>query len=96
MYSYDTESVYQALKVPVYQRSGLYSISEAVYILSAKRSYSRERSSLSLLVIIRIDQVHGLHALVDIDERSHEDQEAQYVPEPEGACAEAVVNTATL
>ncbi len=23
MYSYDTESVYQALKVPVYQRSGL-------------------------------------------------------------------------
>ena len=30
MYSYDTESVYQALKVPVYQRSGLYSISAAV------------------------------------------------------------------
>jgi len=42
MYSYDTESVYQALKVPVYQRSGLSvkrSISATVYQRSGPYSF---------------------------------------------------------
>ena len=50
---------------------------------------------LALCVIVFAQQIHSIAQLVQVDERTYENQAAQHVPAPEGAGAEAVSNTAT-
>lgn len=42
----------------------------------------------TILIIIRIDEIHRFHPLMDIDKRSYEDDCTENTPEPEITCSE--------
>lgn len=48
------------------------------------------------IIIVGIQEVHRLEELILEDERSDNDQRTEDIPTPEGACAEAIVDAASV